>query len=81
MAVPEIQIKPPFLKIDTRRMKRIPPRAALTYVGMVRRQHVTKVLQHLFLHRKRIREPSKVRVCLSKVVHGQACTSIQLKKC
>jgi hypothetical protein len=60
-------------------MKRIPPRAALTYVRMIRRQHATKVLQHLFLHRKRIRVPSKLRVCLSKVVHGQACTSIQLK--
>jgi hypothetical protein len=59
MTVPEIQIKTPFLKIDTRRMKRIPPRAALTYVRMVRRQHATPELQHPLAHSKRIRVPSK----------------------
>jgi hypothetical protein len=62
------------------RMQRIPPRAALTYVRMARRQHATPELQHLLNHRKRIRMPSKRRVRLSKVVHGRACTSKSNKK-
>jgi DNA-binding transcriptional regulator/RsmH inhibitor MraZ len=46
---------------------------------MVRRQHATPELKHPFLHRQRIRVPSKRRVRLSKVVHGRACTSSQTK--
>ena len=37
-------------------------RMPLTYVRMVLRQHTTPELQRLFLHRKRILVPSKVRV-------------------
>jgi hypothetical protein len=40
-------------------MQPIPPRAALTYVRMVRRQRATLELQHLLKYRKRIRVPSK----------------------
>jgi hypothetical protein len=46
---------------------------------MVRRQHATLELKHPFLHRKRIRVPSKLRVRRSKVAHGRACTSSQTK--
>ena len=60
-------------------MQRIPPRAALTYVRMVRRQHATPELQRLLAHRERIRMPSKRRVRRSKVVHGRACTSKSMK--
>ena len=58
-------------------MQRIPPSAALTYGGMVRRQHATLELQQLLAHRKRIRVPSKRSVRLSKVAHGRAFMSSQ----
>ena len=47
----------------------------LTYVRMVLRQHATPELQHPFLHRKRIRIPSKGYVRRSKIAHGHNCTS------
>jgi hypothetical protein len=61
------------------RMQPIPPLAALTYLRMVRRQHATLELKHPLTHRKRIRVSSKVSVRRSKVAHGRACTSSQIK--
>jgi hypothetical protein len=77
MAVPtrQNQTKKTIPSQSSRRMQRIPPRAALTYVRMVRRQHATPELQHLLTHRKSIRVPSKLKVRRSKVAHGRACTS------
>jgi hypothetical protein len=83
MAVPARQNqtkKEPIPSQSSHRMQPIPPRAALTYVRMVRRQHATLELQHLLLYSKRIRVPSKVRVCRSKVVHGRACNAKLNKK-
>jgi hypothetical protein len=62
------------VNIKTNIMQRIAPKAALTYVRMVRRQHATIELQRFFTHRKRIRVPSKCSVRKTKVVHGRACT-------
>jgi hypothetical protein len=56
-------------------MQPIHSNAALTYLRMIRRQHATLELKHPLTHRKRIREPSKIIVRQSKVVHGLACTS------
>jgi hypothetical protein len=86
MAVPARQVKTLKLMLynvkpetnssqSTHRMQPIPPLAALTYGRMVRREHATPELKRPFLHRKRIRVPSKVSVRLSKVVHGLTCTS------
>jgi hypothetical protein len=58
-------------------MQPIPPLAALTYLRMVRRQHLTPELKRPFHHRKRIRVPSKRMVRCCKVVHGRACKSSQ----
>jgi hypothetical protein len=60
-------------------MQRIAPKAALTYVRMVRMPHATMQLQRFFAHRKRIRVPSKRRVRRNKVDHGRACTPTQLQ--
>jgi hypothetical protein len=60
-------------------IQRIAPKAALTYVRMVRRQHATIELQRFFTHRKRIRVPSKRRVRRNNVDHGRACTLTQLQ--
>jgi hypothetical protein len=49
--------------------------AALTYARMVRGQHTLPELQHMFLHRKRIRVLSKPSERRSKNAHGRACTS------
>ena len=37
--------------------------APLTYVRMVLKQHATKEFKRIFKYRKRIRMPSKERIC------------------